>query len=143
MLPSILLFENEYLTFEKVKNSHSGLVTTKKDYVPIEKFKTGFLEIAKQAKSNFLKSIIFDKRNLSVFHQPSMEWYYTSWKKELAAANISRHYKILPPLPWFAKSVEAGLSEIKAKHPTFDFSIFTVTYVDSPEEAIEKEKSLG
>jgi hypothetical protein len=63
-----------------------------------------------------------------------MEWYYTEWKKELLKLGLSQHYKILPPIPWFKTSVDAGIAEIKTNHPSFDFSKIQVTYINSIEE---------
>jgi len=141
MLSTKLIYQCDFLKFEKIENTSLGLISAKKDYIPIENFKIGFSEISKHLKDQGLNSIIFDKRNLTVFHQPSMEWYYTSWKMDLIEVNVRRHYKILPALPWFEKSVEAGKNEIKANHPDFDFSQFTVTYVTNPEEAVKIEAS--
>lgn len=127
---------NEFLTFQLVPSNRLGICKAVREYIPISHFKDGFNEIAKIAIDQDIRAILFDKSNLTVFHQPSMEWYYTEWKKKLVDEGINTHFKILPELPWFHKSVEAGKSEIKRNNPDFNFDSFSVTYVSKTEEAI-------
>lgn len=130
------VYSDEFISLHSFERSDVVLCVAETEYIPIEYFKKSFEHIGGFIKKNGCKALIFDKRNLNTFHQPSMEWYYTEWKAEMLDHGLSKHYKILPTMPWFAKSVEAGKRDIKRNHPSFDFDLFSVTYVDSISEAL-------
>lgn len=133
-----VIWSNDFLKLHNIANKSCGLFVATKEYIPIESFKKAFEKAADFAKEYEWKAFIFDKSNLTVFHQPSMEWYYTSWKSNLANQGITMHFKILPEEPWFKASVDAGKSEIKSKYPDFNFDIFEVKYVNNVEEALRQ-----
>lgn len=135
------ILENEYLVFKELEGLNTAICSAKGEYIPIEVFKESFLKMAEVVKERSWKNFIFDKSALTTFHQPSMEWYYTEWKMMLLKEGLSNHFKILPPLKWFERSVEAGKHEIKQNNPDFDFSLFSVEYVDNLDEAIAEIKS--
>lgn len=130
------IYSDDFISLELL-NDQVALCTANSEYIPIEHFKSGFLNIGGLLRKHAIKALIFDKRKLNTFHQPSMEWYYTEWKAEMLDHGLIKHYKILPTMPWFAKSVEAGKRDIKRNHPSFDFDTFSVTYVDSIDEALK------
>ena len=136
-----IILENEYLVFKELEGLNTAICSAKGEYIPIEVFKESFLKMAEVVKERSWKNFIFDKSALTTFHQPSMEWYYTEWKMMLLKEGLSNHFKILPPLKWFERSVEAGKHEIKQNNPDFDFSLFSVEYVDNLDEAIAEIKS--
>ncbi len=131
------VYSDDFISLHELENTDVVLCVSETEYIPIEHFKEAFKNIGNHIKQNRSKALIFDKRNLNTFHQPSMEWYYTEWKAEMLGHGLSKHYKILPSMPWFAKSVEAGKRDIKRNYPSFDFDLFSVTYVDSIAEALE------
>ena len=59
------------------------------DYVPIEDFKEIFTDIGELVKEGDFTKFIFDKRALRAFHQPTMEWYFIHWKKEMLGESQS------------------------------------------------------
>lgn len=130
------IWENDFVLIGSIDNSNAGFAKAKQSYIPIESFKTAFGKAYGYSKERNWKKFIFDKSNLNVFHQPSMEWYYTNWKKDLVDIGLTKHYKILPNEDWFKSSVKAGIAEIKLKYPEFDFNQFTVDYINKIEEAI-------
>lgn len=120
----------EYLSFV--------ICTARAEYIPIEEFKEMFLRISDVIKENPVKHLLFDKRELRTFHQPSMEWYFTIWKPTVSKFGLTSHFKILPDLEWFKAAVNAGKHEILSKFPDENFlEGITITYVNSPEEAID------
>lgn len=131
------VYSDDFISLHEFDDTDVVLCVSDTEYIPIEYFKEAFLKIGELIKKSGAKALIFDKRNLNTFHQPSMEWYYTEWKAEMINHGLSKHYKILPSMPWFAKSVEAGKRDIKRNHPSFDFDLFSVTYVNSIAEALE------
>ena len=50
---------------------------------------------------------------------------------------LTDHYKILPNLDWFVKSVEAGRYEILKKYSDSILNGITISYVNSIESAID------
>jgi hypothetical protein len=131
-----LIYSDDFISLYNFEGTNVVLSVAEAEYIPIEHFRSAFYEIGRLIQQNGWKALIFDKRKLNTFHQPSMEWYYTEWKAEMLDKGLKKHYKILPDIAWFAKSVEAGKRDIKRNHPSFDFEQFSVTYVNSINEAL-------
>ncbi len=108
-------------------------------YVPIERFRGIFLEMSEAIEGQDIDRFIFDKRHLRVFHQPSMEWYFIEWKKEMYAKGMTTHRKILPKdEEWFEDAVKAGRALIREKHPDNIIDKLDIQYCNSVTEALEK-----
>jgi hypothetical protein len=110
----------------------------KESYVPIEKFKEIFATIGKLASQREFDKFIFDKRSLRAFHQPSMEWYFIEWKKEVYSFGINKHRKILPAEAWFKKMVQIAKSQILSDYPDNIVHLLDIQYCNSVEESISK-----
>lgn len=108
------------------------------EYIPIDYFKEMFLSVSNIIEKSPIQYFIFDKSMLKTFHQPSMEWYFAIWKPQMKVMGLANHYKILPPLDWFVKAVEAGRHEILAKYGNDLIQGIKITYVDSVEMALEE-----
>ena len=109
-----------------------------KEYVPIEQFIAVFSEMVPVIRAHQVKKFIFDKQNLRVFHQPSMEWYFLYWKKEIYELGLSVHRKILPQnQPAFKLAVEAGLAKIKREHKDTIIHLLDIKYSATIADAIE------
>jgi hypothetical protein len=106
------------------------------DYVPIEDFKEAFLQIGEIVKSGDFEKFIFDKRALRAFHQPTMEWYFIHWKKDMLDYGIKTHRKILPAEKWFEKMVQIAKDQILVTYPDNIINQLDIRYCDSIEEAI-------
>ena len=114
-----------------------ALCIAERDYIPIDNFKAIFLSISKLIDDFPIQHLVFDKRKLRTFHQPSMEWYFAIWKPTVKNKGLTDHYKILPELDWFVKSVEAGRYEILKKYSDSILNGITISYVNSIENAID------
>lgn len=134
---------NKYIDFRIPEGSCVGVLTANASYIPIHQFKSTLEKVVSVVSEKNLNAMIFDKRKLDTFHQPSMEWYYIEWKNELVTKGLTRHYKILPENEWFQKSVEAGKNEIYKKYPEYNFSSFSVAYVKNIDEALQKEAAIS
>lgn len=131
---------NHSCAFSKVyynKQLKLALCIADSDYIPIDNFKAIFLSISKLLDSFPIHHLVFDKRKLRTFHQPSMEWYFAIWKPIVKNKGLLNHYKILPDLDWFVKSVEAGKHEIFKKYSSDFLNGISIKYVKSIEEVIE------
>lgn len=107
------------------------------DYIPIEEFKAVFLQISEIVKAGDFTKFIFDKRSLRAFHQPTMEWYFIHWKKDMLAYGIDKHRKILPDEKWFEKMVQIAKAQILENYPENIISQLDIRYCDSIEDAIK------
>ena len=109
----------------------------KSEYVPIEHFKDTFYKIGELVEAGNNHKFIFDKRSLRAFHQPSMEWYFVIWKKEMYEKGLRIHRKILPPEPWFRKSVAIAKEQISREHHELIINKLDIKYCESIDEAVE------
>lgn len=109
-----------------------------KEYVPIEEFREIFTETVPLIEKYGVKKFIFDKQNLRVFHQPSMEWYFVHWKQEIYAKGVSIHRKILPQdQAAFHLAVEAGRAKIMAEYKDTVIPLLDIQYKTTVKDAIE------
>ncbi|GMQ31569.1 hypothetical protein [Algoriphagus confluentis] len=108
------------------------------DYIPIEDFQSIFLQIGEIVKAGNFEKFIFDKRSLRAFHQPTMEWYFIHWKKDMLAFGLKTHRKILPAEKWFEKMVQIAKEQILQNYPDNIIDQLDIKYCDSIEEAIIK-----
>jgi hypothetical protein len=115
-----------------------AIVEAKTEYIPIGDFKKIFEAIGEVVKERGVKKLVFDKRNLTVFHQPSMEWYFTEWKEQMFALGLKTHRKILPANDVFRQSVKIGRDKINKAFPAGKFHQMDIGYAETLEDAINK-----
>jgi hypothetical protein len=96
-----------------------------------------FGQIGEIVKAGDFEKFIFDKRSLRAFHQPTMEWYFIFWKKEMLEYGVKTHRKILPTEKWFEKMVQIAKNQILQTYPDNIIDQLDIRYCDTIEEAIE------
>ena len=131
-----IAFEQRYARVWVDRNKKIVICELLTDYVPIEDFKDIFGEIGDLVKQGGFEKFIFDKRALRAFHQPTMEWYFIHWKREMLAHGVKTHRKILPAEKWFEKMVQVAKEQILAHHPDHIIDQLDIAYCDTLEEAI-------
>lgn len=132
------MFESEYAKVYLVNDTSILICEALKDYIPIEDFKHVFNSMAPIVQEHNINKFIFDKRNLRIFHQPSMEWYFITWKKEMLGLGLTVHRKILPTgLPWFEQAVKAGRMQITQDHPNNIIDKLDIQYRNDVASAID------
>ena len=114
------------------------IIKASDSYIPIEEFKKLFARATELIREHKVQKIIFDKRRLQVFHQPSMEWYYVHWKDALLNEGVSLHRKLLPDDQVFKKNVELGKAKIMEKYPRIRLEEMDIRYYDTLQEAIDQ-----
>lgn len=118
-------------------HADTALIESNTTYIPIEAFKEVFNSMGNFVVKRKLTTLIFDKRSLKVFHQPSMEWYFVEWKSEMAVHGLVNHFKILPDDLVFCQSVKLGREQINKKYPTAKFRELNIQYATSVDHALE------
>ena len=81
--------------------------------------------------------MVFDKRALKVFHQPSMVWYFVEWKEEMYSKGLTKHRKILPRDPVFRECVKLGRENLSKENPSAKYHELDIQYKNSIQEAID------
>jgi hypothetical protein len=117
----------------------TAIIITKTEYLPMDKFRELFEGLTIFMEKKPVSTLIFDKRSLRVFHQPSMEWYYTEWKTVMLQKHgLRNHYKLLPQDSMFRKSVEIGRGKILASvAENSPLKQLNICYFETLEEAME------
>ncbi len=106
------------------------------DYIPIEDFKEVFSRIGEIVRTGEYKKFVFDKRSLRAFHQPTMEWYFIEWKRDMLGYGLKVYRKILPKEKWFEKMVYIAKDQIMQSYPDNVISQLDIKYCGSMEEAL-------
>lgn len=122
-----------------VENSpETAVVQALSNYIPIEQFKETFNFIGELIQQEKIKKLVFDKRNLTVFHQPSMEWYFVEWKEKMHELGLTIHRKMLPGDQVFRQSVKIGREKINKAFPDGKFHMMDIAYSETLEDAITR-----
>lgn len=119
-----------------LENHKTMVLQATKTYIPIEEFKDIFGEIDKLNAIYSAEKLVFDKRSLRVFNQPSMEWYFTEWKEKMYYKGLKIHRKILPQDPLFQESVRIGREKIAKAYPDRKFQEMDIQYRANLDDAI-------
>ena len=117
-------------------NPQTLILEATASYIPIEQFKEIFNVIGSIVTEKKISKLIFDKRKLTVFHQPSMEWYFVEWKERMFDLGLKTHRKILPQDDVFRQSVRIGREKIKSTFPNGKYTEMDIQYADTLEDAI-------
>lgn len=139
--PSVLeeIKQFKHTQISGVRNQpHILIVEARSTYIPIEHFKETFNFIGELVEKRQISKLIFDKRKLSVFHQPSMEWYFTEWKEQMFNKGLTTHRKILPQDEVFRQSVKIGREKINNQFPNGKFKLMDIAYAENIEQAIRE-----
>jgi len=113
-----------------------AVIVANTSYIPIASFKGIFYSMEELVIEKKISKLIFDKTQLRVFHQPSMEWYFVEWKEKMAALGLVNHVKILPEDYNFCQSVKIGRDLINKNYPTARFHQLSIQYAGTIEEAV-------
>lgn len=133
-----IVIKKEYGTVFLLPENNIMICELTKEYVPIEDFREIFSETVPFIEKYKIEKFIFDKQNMRVFHQPSMEWYFISWKQEIYEKGLKIHRKILPQnQPAFNLAVEAGKAKITAEYKNTIIPLLDIQYKSTIIEAIE------
>jgi len=131
-----LLKEHRIAKIFKVDQQPILIIEATAEYIPLEAFKELFKATGTLVKTHRINTLVFDKRKMKIFHQPSMEWYYTEWKEEMFSIGLKKHRKILPMDQLFRHSVKVGREKIFAQYPDAAFTKIDIQYAESVEEAL-------
>lgn len=118
-------------------NDGLGLVRATDTYIPISDFRETFLIVESLVRTHKITKLIFDKRELKVFDQKSMEWYFTEWKDRMFDEGLQIHRKILPDDTVFVECVILGREKISEKYPESHFHKMDIAYASDLQDAIE------
>ena len=134
------IFTNEFGSGYTNEEKSSIALVAQADYIPIKNFKQLFYMLGDEIEANpVYTKLIFDKRSLRTFHQPSMKWYFMDWKTEMIQYGLCKHYKILPDLGYFQKAVEAARKPLLKKFPQDVLAKLSIEYADDIEDALKAE----
>jgi len=135
---STLLQELKNAKIFKVEDQPTLIIEATTGYIPFDNFQQIFTETGKLVIAHKIEKLVFDKRKMTTFHQPSMEWYYTQWKEEMLTEGLKKHRKILPDDKLFRHSVNVGREKIFSQYPSAQFTKLDIQYAESIEEALAK-----
>lgn len=135
----VKIFESDFARCYTLKEKGIILCEMKAGYVPISNFKETFQVLADEVKEGGYSKFVFDKSSLRTFHQPSMKWYFTEWKTKMLEYGLYKHFKVLPDIDWFKKSVAAARKPLLSQFPENILAKLRIEYYDSVQEAIDAE----
>ena len=107
-------------------------------YIPLDEFKEIFEKVNELISFHSINKLVFDKRKLKVFHQPSMEWHFVEWKEEAYNLGLKVIRKILPDDMVFKQCAKIGRAKIEGENPHAKFNEMDICYTDSIEEALKE-----
>jgi hypothetical protein len=113
------------------------VVRAQAPYIPFAAFREIFDYVSDIARQGGVATVVFDKRSLTVFHQPSMEWYFLEWKEAIAEYGVTRHRKLLPDDAAFRMAARLGKDTLTRDYPDKKFQQLDIRYAETLQEALE------
>jgi hypothetical protein len=132
-----LVSQNEFANIYWVEEHKAVLCVIRTEFIPFDAFQEIFLKAGELSCLRRAHKFIFDKRNLRAFHQPSMEWYFLYWKKEMLSLGLRVHRKILPQGNWFDLAVKTCREELERRPEAAFLKNLDIQYRQSIKEALE------
>lgn len=129
---------HKHATIQFNKELATAVITATNTYIPMDEFKAIFNETEKLVLKEKLTKLVFDKRALKIFHQPSMEWYFIEWKDKMYNFGLTKHRKLLPNDKIFRESVKIGREKIMREHPNLNIQRLDIQYFENFEDALTK-----
>lgn len=126
----------KHATVSFSKENKAAVITATDTYIPMEEFKKIFAEVERLVIKEKLTKMVFDKRALRIFHQPSMEWYFIEWKEKMFKFGLSTHRKLLPQDRVFRESVKIGREKIMRENPGLDIQKLDIRYFEHLNDAL-------
>jgi len=130
--------ENKYFKINYLPEIRTLLCVSMVEFIPSERFKESFNEMAEFIKRERVDKMIFDKRSLRTFDQASMTWYHIHWKSELKLFGLKSYRKLLPLDKAFRMSVDIGRQKIGREYPDFKFENYDIQYCETLQEAFDQ-----
>lgn len=127
----------KYATISSIEPLGIAICTVTAAYIPMAEFEKLLKTTGELIKRERLTKFIFDKRNLTAFHMPSMEWYHLNWKEDMYQFGLVSHRKLLPDDKMFERNVTEGRKRIMRENPWYDFNKYDIVYCQTMAEAIE------
>lgn len=128
----------KHATISTIESMPVAVCTVTAAYIPKAEFEILLMTAGELIQEERITKFIFDKRRLTAFHLPSMEWYHLVWKPQMYQFGLSSHRKLLPEDKQFEKYVLEGRKKIARENPWFDFEKYDIKYCRTLEEAIER-----
>lgn len=134
----ILVWSDTFAQLHFLPDVRKAMISTRSSYLPIDVFQTLLHQLEGLLALHEINGLVFDKRSLKIFHQPSMLWYYTQWKPAmLEKYGLSNHFKLLPKEAVFRQHVAIAKEEIFARHESaLALQRLDIRYFETLEEAL-------
>ena len=131
-------YVGNHATISSIESLPVAICTVTAEYIPMAEFEK-LLRIARELIiRDSITKFIFDKRKLTAFHLPSMEYYHLVWKVQMYKHGLPSPRKLLPNDKIFERRVQEARKKIRREYPWFDFDKYDIKYCQTLEEAIEK-----
>lgn len=131
-----LLHQSAHASLFGYPPSQALILRADANYIPMDEFQKLFEEIGQFVSKEGAVKLVFDKRHLTVFHQPSMEWYFVHWKEQMYFRGLRVHRKILPNDPLFVQSVKIARDKLNRLYPEGKFQQMDIQYTQTLSEAL-------
>jgi hypothetical protein len=135
-IKTIIVKNSQHAKLFRVEGQPTLILEATSGFIPFADFQALFAEVGKVVKEMNITKLVFDKRKLTVFHQPSMQWYFTEWKEDMYQLGLKTHRKVLPEDQLFRHSVQVGREKISEQFPEALFQKMDIRYAETVDEAV-------
>lgn len=129
-------YGDEYGKVYTCNDSNILLCELLQPYIPIDHFMNLLKQQMTLMEMYGCDKFIIDGRAIRGFHQPSMEWFYLTWKVEAYKRfGLEKHRQLFTDEEWFLKCIDAAQDQIKRKDPGSIVHTLDLKRCESLEEA--------
>jgi|GEM_PF-7004584 len=132
-------FRSRYATVSFIPASETAIVSIHGAFIPMTEYQQTLEKIGELVKQEKVHKLIVDARQLVAYHQPSVEWSFLNWKREMSTYGLNSYRYVVPNSGEYRKNLENGIQKIRRDHPDTDLlDRMDLAYCRSLEEAVEE-----
>lgn len=132
-------YRGRYATVSFMPANETAIVSIHGAFIPMTDYQQTLEKLGELVRQEKVQKLIVDARQLLAYHQPSVEWSFLNWKRQMHEHGLNRYRYILSSTGEYRKNLENGLQKIRREHPEPTvLDQMDLAYCQSLEEAVEE-----
>ncbi len=132
-------YRSRYATVSFMPANETAIVSIHGAFIPMTDYQQTLEKLGELVRQEKVHKLIVDAQQLVAYHQPSVEWSFLNWKREMRNHGLTSYRYVLPNGGEYRKNLENGIRKIRRDHPNMEvLDRMDLTYCHSLEEAVEE-----
>ncbi len=132
-------YRSRFATVSFMPATETAIVSIHGAFIPMTDYQQTLEKLGELVKQEKVQKLIVDARQLLAYHQPSLEWSFLNWKREMQRHGLMRYRYVLANTGDYRRNMENGILKMRREHPETELlDRMDLAYCRSVEEAVEE-----